>query len=158
MARIDIIHQQLEPIEQNVLDIYQYQVIGLYNKLLNEKNVLDYLLYLNSQGYSLPIENEDDVITFIGCSYDYMNQYKHAYRHTEIHYMFDTYVIGYCKKLLKAWHDRKMPKIYWDRETKTLVEGSKSKINLSKAQRGLLTKILKIENKRQKNLKKQLLK
>lgn len=155
MTKIDIMQQQLQPVEQNVLDIYQYQALGLYNKLLKEKNILDYLWYLNSQGYSLPIEKEGDVVTFIGCSYDYMNQYKHAYRHTEIHYMFDTYVIGYCKKMLKAWHDRNIATIYWDRETRTLVEGSKSKITLSKVQRGILTKILKIENKRQKNLKKQ---
>lgn len=155
MTKIDIMQQQLQPVEQNVLDIYQYQALGLYNELLKEKNILDYLWYLNSQGYSLPIEKKDGVVTFIGCSYDYMNQYKHAYRHTEIHYMFDTYVIGYCKKMLKAWHDRNMTTTYWDRETRTLVEGSKSKITLSKVQRGILTKILKIENKRQKNLKKQ---
>lgn len=144
MAKIDIIQQQLQPVEQNMLDIYQIEIISMFNKLLNQEDILDFLNYLNSEGYSLPIENRDNAFIFIGCDKDYMNKYKHAYRHTEIHYMFDIYVIGYCKKMLTAWHTQNTaaPRFSW-------------KIKLSKTQRGILTKILKIENKRQKNLRKQ---
>ncbi len=149
MARIDIIQQQLQPKEQNVLDIYQIQIISMYDKLINDKNISQYLYALQFRGYVTGIIRIQGKMQFtIGENQNANSAYKWG-------------LIFFVKKLLTDWHANR--RCYRPASLRYSVKGSKRSrrkegyvyTNLTKQQRGVLTKILKIENKRLKSRRKQ---
>lgn len=147
MAKIEIIHQHLQPAEQNVLDIYQLQMISMYEEVANGKNVFEHLQILNANGYVLFFEQQNGNLRFTGCDSKY-----HGFNGNQnIHEQFEWNLILMVKSLLKDWHTKRLYEKnggrFWQTNDPEMVS-----IMLTRKQRGVLTKILKIENKRKKRL------
>ncbi len=143
MARIEYI--QIVSAEQQIadLDVYQLQVIALYEKLLNEDGIYDFLFGFARSGYMTFLEKKDNKIKFYGLTKETLERIKHRgidpWGRSPIQSLYEDAVVGFCRKMLTHWHKKEPLVDGW---------GKKYFIELSHQQRGMLTKILKIENKR----------
>lgn len=137
--------------EKQVLDIQQLQIIGMYEKLLNEKNIYRYLNTLGSRGYMTCFEKRDDKVVFTGLqNRDSFSSEAAFFQKAPLDIMYEDKVIFFCKKLLTAWHKKEGIK-YETRKSTDL--GQTVSSELTHEQRGVLTKILKMENKRKRLMK-----
>ncbi len=117
--------QDVSQTKHAFLDICQFQMISMYEQLANEENI------------------------YAGCS----PQYGGRCIIPTINDQFDVYVIDCVKKMLTDWHNQTQYRVP---AFCSLIEGreySSISIQLTKRQRGMLTKILKTENKRKELLK-----
>ncbi|MDB5188647.1 MAG: hypothetical protein JWM92_245 [Candidatus Nomurabacteria bacterium] len=132
------------------LDICQFQMISMYEQLANEENIYDYMVALaRNRGYSICFEPDNGKLRFTGCS----PQYGGRCIIPTINDQFEVYVIECVKKMLTDWHNQTQYRVP---PFCSLIEGreySSISIQLTKRQRGILTKILKTENKRKELLK-----
>lgn len=146
MAKIEIIHQHLQSVEQSVLDIYQLKIISMYEELANEKNIFEYLFALNTNGYLLGLEIKEEKVRFRACDPELISR---NYGWT-IEGQFQGGLIFFVRKLLTDWHagvsyQKKQWSSSFGIENKDF---SFVRIRLTRRQRGILTKILKLEKKR----------
>lgn len=135
MSRIENITQKAEEINMNVLDIYQFQIVSLYNKAINIPNIRQMIYFLcMGKGYMSCINKQD------GKFFVHLNE-------VAVQGEYQNLVIFFAKKLLRAYHERKVielaPYGQWWKVYATFDCSS-----LSHEERGILTKILKQENKR----------
>ena len=151
MAKIDIINP-LSGKEMQVLDIQQLQILTMFDKLLNDDNVLKFLGALSSRGYIITIDEKDGKYRFIGCDDAYKKKrFEDFGMNIDIHSQFEYGVILICKRLLTFWHlDRSIRIEPRYRGLKEIRAEEIVYTGLTRKQRGVLTKILKIENKRKK--------
>ena len=149
--KIEIIEQMSQSEEDRTLDIFQLKIIDMWETLLSEKNIMDYLISLaNEKGYCLWTEEKDNKIKFIGCKKEHLGFNGNK----DIHEQFEWNLILVVKRILTDFHQKNgYPKnrMEWGsirkEEDKELVY-----TDLTKKQRGVLTKILIIHNNRLKRL------
>lgn len=122
-------HRYDEKIVLDTLDIYQVQIIELYQDALNISNIKNLLETLLANKGVLTSRFLNPVFKDKGAQWDYIM------------------IIDMVKKMLKAYHQKKpieVLDIYRNRQ------GYFDPQDLTKKERGILTKILKGENKRLK--------
>ncbi len=156
MAKIDIMHQQLRPVEENVLDIFQIQIISMFDELVNEPDIWKYFQTIAySEGYCFPFfKDTNGKKKFIGCTPEYVNKHKNPFGENPWQFNFKWDVIFHCKRILTRWHNKHIMRPgHWDNERRKRIDDEQYILKLSKKQRGILTKILKAEKHRQKLLK-----
>lgn len=149
--KIEIIEFMSQSEEDRTLDIFQLKIIDLWEGLLNEINIMDYLISLaNEKGYCLWTEKKDNKFYFIGCRKEYLGFNGNQ----NIHEQFEWNLILVVKRILTDFHQKNgYPKnrMEWgairNEEDKEFIY-----TDLTKKQRGILTKILKINNKRLRHL------
>ena len=116
MAKIEII-QQLE--DEFRLDICQVQIIGLYNSLILDENILNFLRFLNRNGYMVYIGKKNGRPYFEGFDKERLALMRDRWWYGQSEgvpleeSIFQTYIVGYCKKILTAWHGGKPFRITW---------------------------------------------
>lgn len=129
-------------INLQVLDIYQFQILDMYNKALNIDNIRNLLIFTcGSKGLlSYLSEKENSFFVSLG---KYKNNSNHL-RKENIQSDYNDAVIYLVKKMLTAYHKKEKLKIgFWFDEQKSFDPQC-----LTKKELGILTKILKLENKR----------
>ncbi len=148
----------LQKKEQQVLDIQQLHILNLYDKIIKSKNVSQFLFAFGTNGYMTYIERKNGVLVFTGCNDNVIQRLKEQKVWTGtkdmLPFMYDQYVIEYTKMLLTAWHKKEgvMINNYWPKIRP--VKQEMVYLELTKQERGILTQILRIENKRKALLKK----
>lgn len=158
MAKPDILHMYLQKKEQQVLDIQQLHILNLYDKIIKSKSDSQFLFALGTNGYMTYIERKNGVLVFTGCNDNVIQRLKEqkvwAGTKDMLPFMYDQYVIEYAKMLLTAWHKKAgvMRNNYWPKIRS--VKQEMVYLELTKQERGILTQILRIENKRKALLKK----
>ena len=137
MKEIEIIYLQSQRKEQVALDIFQLQMIHMYEELINQQNVLEYLLTIARQhGYMVGIQKtESGRFRFSACDSDVISRICMG----TVNGQFET-ISFFVKKMLTQWHKRNNLLQVTDHVT----------IELTKQQRGVLQKILKMEKKRKR--------
>lgn len=150
MAKIEIVQTRIRT-KQNALYAEQFKIITMYEQLAAAENIYDYLWALvRNHGYATCFEkNEAGTLRFTGCDPEYGGG---PFTHT-MQDQFDIYLVDMAKKMLTDWHAKKEYRVppYC-----SLIDGKEYStigIDLNKQQRGVLTKILRIENKRKQLLK-----
>lgn len=143
MVEKNIIISNNEKIIINALDIYQLQIIDSYNKALNIKNIRTLLHFIcRSRGYSPYLSKTDDVFHVSLNKYD---KYLAENIQENSQEKYNSAVISMVKRMLTTYHKKKPINInhkWWE----TPVEFDPS--ILTKKELGILTRILKKENKR----------
>lgn len=149
MAKIDVIFQSSQAQEMRALDIYQHEILSLYEKLINEENIAKYLQAAGSQGYMLGIEFKNDKYRAYAFDDEVLKRIAGWDQGmVSMNTIFNGAVIFWCKKLLRDWHnnDFKCQKA----TKKTWLPGEPVYTNLTHKQRGLITKILKMHYRHKK--------
>jgi hypothetical protein len=142
MSKIEYIISQ--PKEIDVLDIYQYQNISRFENFLNLENGKKFLRGFQFLGYLIPVETVEGKLKFSKPnSWGFNSTYNNA-------------LILIAKRFLTFYHLKRTIRVegtpYWSKEDGCIIVNSFD-IDcslLTTIEKGLLTKILKVENKRKK--------
>lgn len=128
-------------INLQVLDIYQIKIIDLYKKAININNIRNLLMFIcQSKGYSSYISETEGSFSVL------IDKNQHPKESIQCNYNYA--VIYPVKRILTAYHKKEVLKIgFWPKEQESF-----DPQRLTKKELGILTKILKLENKRLKGL------
>ncbi len=138
MNKIEIFFEKPDRNQRNTIDLYQIQVINLYTEAINIPRIKEMIDFIcRDKGYMSGIK-QDEANYFVQLGPSVQCSYQDL-------------VIGFAKKLLRYYHEGKTIKITpWGRPfEKPVTFDCRS---LSHEERGMLTKILKMENKRLSNM------
>ena len=111
--KIEIIEQMSQSEEDRTLDIFQLKIIDMWETLLSEKNIMDYLISLaNEKGYCLWTEEKDNKIKFIGCKKEHLgfNGNKNIHEQFEWNLILvvkNYYINVFGDFIIEAWLDPK---------------------------------------------------
>ncbi len=131
MKKIELIIQQ--KVEINALDLYQYENISLYNHALTFDKIRKIINCIaRDKGYLTGIVELDGVTSV--CLPDKGN----------IHFHYRYLIIHMIQRILRGYHEKKVISITLNCQTVDEFDCA----TLSKIERGIITKILKQENKR----------
>ena len=140
----EIEHIISQPKEVDILDIYQHQNISRFDNFLNSENGEKFLRSFRSLGYLIPVQTVNGKLKFsIPNSWGFNSTYDDA-------------LILIVRRFLTFYHLKRTIVIegttYWSKEDSCIIHNS-IHIDcslLTKKEKGILTKILKVENKRKK--------
>ena len=142
-----ILEQESHQIVINVLDIYQFEIVGLYNEVLNNKKLRTLLYFIcRSKGYSPYLGKENGSFNVDLNKYD---QYDATNRKDNLQLKYHDAIIHFVKKMLTVYHKKEILRSNSWYEKKSIEFDTQT---LNKRERGLLTKILRKENKRLKDI------
>lgn len=131
----------------NALDIYQFEIIELYNEALNMLNIRTFLHFIcRSRGLSGYLSK---INGFFHVSLNKYDKYHADNIKENMQEKYNSAVIHLVKKMLTAYHKKKPINInhkWWE----TPIEFDPN--ILTRKELGMLTKILRAENKRLKSL------
>ena len=140
MNKIEHIVQDQYRQDVNVLDIYQIKNISLFNELLNTSNIRHAMYVLaGGKGYFIPLIRG-------GKQYTIDMECVPLGRKKNYQASYDEYIIYIARKLLQYYHERRVIHVTQFGRNEKLTSFNYSTI--CKKSRGILTKILKEENKR----------
>ena len=152
MEKIDIMHQQSQ--QEQVLDIDQHQIIGLYEKLLNDDDFWKlFSVVLYDEGCVGGVKEIDGKRKFVACDPDVIKNRQAFPFPVNVHTEFEWVLILLCKKMLTYHHERKVV-VVCEFGKAYSPDNEQVPIVLARKHLGILTKILKMENKRKAFLKK----
>ena len=133
-------------INLNVLSISQFEIINLYNQALNIENIRNLLIFMCRSKGMLPYLEEDNSSFFVSLDRYKKNCPSHVKENIQADY--NNAVIYLVKRMLTAYHKKKLLKIgFWFEKQKSFDPQC-----LTRKELGILTKILKLENKRLKKI------
>lgn len=135
MNRIEIVSQDLKNTNINALDIYQVEIVNIYNQAINIAKIRQTIYFLcRDKGYCSNIERKG-------------SNFFLSFTQLSLQCIYQDRLIFMVKQILRAYHERKVLKLsesgrWWE------VHATIDCGLLSHNERGILTKILKQENKR----------
>lgn len=137
--KIENIFYKQEKININTLDIYQIRIINLYHEAINIPRIRQMIHFIcYGKGYASKIKKQH-------------GKFYVQFEHDSAGRGYQSYIIFMVKKIIEYYHKKEVIKLYplgqWWK-----VHATFDCSTLSHEERGLLTKILKEENKRLKFL------
>ena len=133
-----VISERAEQTEEDVLDIHQIQIIRMYDEALNMPNIRSLIFHLRrSRALLTYIERNGQNFYFS------MRGIKNFQSH------YNWCLVFIVKKILQAYHKKEVIKISWIYGKNNPGFDTKK---LTKKERGILTMILKEENRRLKRM------
>lgn len=139
MAKIETVFQVQEKIPINALDLHQVKIVNLYNQAINIPKIRQIIYFLcNDKGYYSGIKREG-------------RNFFLDLTESSIQTEYQDRLIFFVKKILRAYHEHRILEItpfgqWWK------VQATFDCRTLAHKERGILTKILKQENKRLETL------